>query len=65
MCVCIRDQVRISIYVSMQHVSGVGTKGVHAFRVASFPGPIPSISILHAEKIGEPGDEAMFWVLKN
>ena len=26
--------------------------------VALFPGPIPSILMLHTEKIGEPGDEA-------
>ena len=27
--------------------------------IASFPGPIPSFSMLHSEKIGEPRDKAM------
>ena len=30
----------------------------HRAQLASSPGPIPSPSMLHAEKIGEPGDEA-------
>ena len=37
-------------------------KNMHYFYLASFPDPIPSFSMLPAEKqeIGEPGDEANF-----
>ena len=40
--------------ISHQPLSGLNLLGT----LALFPGPIPSFSMLHVEKIGEPGDEA-------
>ena len=39
----------------------LASKIVYRKNVASFPVPIPSFSILHVEKIGEPRDEAIIY----